>query len=115
MRGLKLISWSLIAVASLAVLAQAASAQNAPRRQLEDDIQAASNQQAEVQVWVMDPNQQAWVLVPPSVAQTKGGASYPADALPEGYPTGSTIMALIDAFAESDAGEKIPNDAVQSF
>ncbi len=50
---------SLVATVSLVVLTQAASAQNAPRRQLEADIQAVTNQPAEAGVWVMDPNQQA--------------------------------------------------------
>tara|TARA_R110002073_G_scaffold62809_5_gene157448 strand:+ start:196 stop:387 length:192 start_codon:yes stop_codon:yes gene_type:complete len=63
----------------------------------------------------MDPNQEAWVLLPQRVAQIKGGTNYPADALPAGYPTGSTFMAMIDAIAESDMGEKVPNDAVQFF
>tara|TARA_R110002051_G_scaffold32382_3_gene73159 strand:- start:96213 stop:96692 length:480 start_codon:yes stop_codon:yes gene_type:complete len=115
MRGFGVVPVSLIAAVSLAVLTQAASAQPGSGRQLEADIQAATNQSAEDQVRVMDPNQQAWVLVPRSVAQTKGGTSYPDNALPEGYPTGSTFMSMIDAFAESDAGEKVPNTGVQSF
>lgn len=115
MRGFEFVSVSLIAVASLAAMAQAASAQPGVAQQLEADLQAATNQPAEAEVWVMDPNQQAWVLLPRSVAQIKGGRSYPADALPEGYPTGSAFMAMIDALAESDTGEKVPNTAVQSF
>tara|TARA_R110002124_G_scaffold103010_1_gene251521 strand:- start:350 stop:700 length:351 start_codon:yes stop_codon:yes gene_type:complete len=110
-----LVSVSLIATVSLAVLAQAASAQNAPRRQLEADIEAVTNQPAEAEVRVMGPNQQAWVLVPQSLARIEGGTSYPVDALPQGYPTGSTLMALINSFAESDAGEKTPRSGVTSF
>ncbi len=53
--------------------------------------------------------------MPQSVAQIKGGTTYPADALPQGYPTGSTFMALINSFAESDAGEKTPRSGVTSF
>jgi len=115
MRGITVVSVALIVALSQAVLPQAASSQSSAVQQLEADIQAATNQSAETDVWIFDSNQQAWVLVPRSIARTKGGTSYPADALPQGYPTGSTIMGIIDAFAESDAGEKIPNDAVQSF
>jgi len=46
MRGLEVVSVSLIAAVSLAVLAQPASAQNGAARQLEADLQAATNQPA---------------------------------------------------------------------
>ncbi|WP_417485908.1 hypothetical protein [Maricaulis sp.] len=115
MREFKLVSGALVAALTMAALPQEALAQRSATEQLADDLRAATNQTAEEEVWILDRNQQAWVLVPRSVAQAKGGPSYPADGLPAGHPVGSTFMALIDAFAESDAGEKIPNDAVQTF
>jgi hypothetical protein len=104
MRTLSLLAVSVVSVLAHTILVQPALAQ-APNATSAPSVTAT-----EEQVWIMDAEQQAWVMVPRSFAESTGAQFYPYD--PSKANSADAMRALEDLRSIDDGQIQ---SAVRSF